>query len=162
MVNEQLLSEILEDGSLEEKQIINSALKAIERKRNRKSSYMSGFLNFTSEFIDEDTFQLNIPITPFMLNSLGIVHGGVTATIIDTTMGTVIRKKFLPKGHTVVTTEMKINYIKPGKGNKLISKAIILHKGRTQCVTECKVYNEEGTLVAAATGTFIIVESKFE
>lgn len=155
MINKDLLQDIIENGNEEEQQLINLALKAIERKREKNTIYLSSFLDFTYEFPEEDCMKLTFPMSPFLLNSLGIVHGGITATIMDIAMGTLVTSSLKRK---CVTTEMKINYLKPGKGKFFMAKAIFLHKGKTQCVVECKVYNEENVLIAAGTGTFFLID----
>ncbi len=55
-----------------------------------------------------------------------------------------------------VTSEYKINYVRPAIGHKLIARATVLSSGNRQAVCECKVWavGEKGeTLVALAQGT---------
>jgi uncharacterized protein (TIGR00369 family) len=151
------LNEILQNSSEEEKKIIQLALQAIRQNRKDGSSYISSFLGLMGELIDECTYQYITPTTPFMLNPLGMVHGGITATIADTTMGTLVNK-ILPDRQVCVTSEIKVNYISPGVGEKLISQAKLLHRGRNLCYCECKVTNEKGKLIIATSGSFFISE----
>lgn len=158
MLREEL-ERIFEDGTDEEKEVLALTLAAIKRKRERGSAYISGFLGLEGEFVEEDTYQFIVPITPFMLNSLNIVHGGITATLADCTMGSLINKS-LPDDLGVVTSEMKLNYISPGKGDKLISRAKLVHLGNQLCVAECRIETDQGRLVAIATGTFFIIRKR--
>jgi len=152
------VDKILQDSSDQDKKILELAIESIKQKREHKNQmYLSGFLNHTGTFIDEETYQITIPITPFILNPLGIVHGGITATLADSTMGAVIFKR-LPKGKHCITTEMKINYISPGVGEQLICRAKVVHIGNTLCVAECKIVNEKEKLIAIANGTFYIIK----
>lgn len=153
------IESILQFGTTEEKQILELTLKAIKRKKDRGTAYMSGFLNLEGEFVDEQTYQFVLPITPFMMNNLNIVHGGITATLADSTMGSLISES-LPDNLTVVTSEMKVNYIGPGKGNELISKATLVSLGNQLCVAECRIENDQGRLIAIATGTFFIIKKR--
>jgi uncharacterized protein (TIGR00369 family) len=151
------IRETWENGSEEERQILALALQAIRQKRERNSAYMSGFLGLKGNFLDEKTYQFIVPITPFMHNSLGVVHGGVLATLIDSTMGSLVNRS-IPAGHYAVTTELKVNYIRPGKGKTLRSEASILHRGQTLVVCQGSVFDERDRLLAHATGTFMVLQ----
>lgn len=144
-----------EQGTDEEKEILALAMQAIKQKRERKSAYLSGFMGLTGEFIDENVYQFRVPITSFMMNRAGIVHGGITATLADSTMGSLINKK-LSEGYGAVTSEMKINYLKPGRGKELICQAKIVHQGQTLVVAQCEIRDDRGKLIILATGTFYV------
>lgn len=152
------LKEIWNEGSDEERAVLALALQAIRQKRERGSAYMSGFLGLSGEFLDEEkrSYQFIVPITPFMDNSLGIVHGGITATLMDSTMGSLVNRT-LPKGRYAVTTELKINYLRPGKGEQLRCVATLLHRGRNLVVCEGRIYDDDERLVAHATGSFMVL-----
>jgi uncharacterized protein (TIGR00369 family) len=84
----------------------------------------------------------------------GFVHGGVLAYLADNALtyagGTALR---VP----VVTSEMKLNYLRPGTGVRLIARAQALHAGKSQAVCRCEIYSVDGEgaekLCAAAQGT---------
>jgi len=157
-LREELLK-VIEEGNDEEKEILTLALQAIRQKRERKSAYLSGFLGLSGEFVDEDTYQFEVPITPFMMNRVGMVHGGITAALADSTMGSLINKR-LPEGFAAVTVEMKVNYLKPGHGEKLISRAKLVQMGQTLAIAICEITNEQGTLISLSTGTFYVFKNK--
>ncbi|PTX58334.1 uncharacterized protein (TIGR00369 family) [Melghirimyces profundicolus] len=150
------LNEVLQTGTDEEKEILRLALQAIRQKRERGSAYPSGFLGLSGEFTEEGTYRFRVPITPYTLNRGGIVHGGITATLADSTMGSLINKS-LPEGKAAVTVEMKINYLEAGTGKELISEARLIRLGHTLAFADCKVENETGKRIAHATGTFAIL-----
>lgn len=151
------IMEIMEQGSDEERQIMQLAVQAIRQRRERNSAFLSGFLGLKGTFLDEKTYQFIIPVTPFMHNPLGVVHGGILATLIDSTMGSMINRS-LPPDRYAVTTELKVNYIRPGKGEKLRSEATILHRGQTLVVCQGSVFDERDKLLAHATGTFMVLK----
>jgi uncharacterized protein (TIGR00369 family) len=45
-------------------------------------------------------------------NGIGIVHGGLAATLLDSAMGCAVNT-MMPAGKIFTTLEMKINYIRP-------------------------------------------------
>ncbi|MBO8165214.1 MAG: PaaI family thioesterase [Brevibacillus sp.] len=157
------LREIWESGSEEERELLTLAVKAIRQKRERNSAYMSGFLGLSGQYLDEEkrTYQFIVPVTPFMYNRLGVVHGGITATLIDSAMGSLVNRS-LPQGRFAVTTELKINYIRPGTGKQLRVEATILHRGQTLVVCQSSLYDDANRLVAHATGTFMILSRNRE
>ncbi len=152
------IKEIWEKGTEEEREVLALAVQAIRRKRERNSAYLSGFLGLAGEYLDEEkrSYQFIVPITSFMNNSLGVVHGGITATLMDSTMGSLVNRS-LPKGRYAVTTELKINYLRPGTGRHLRSVATILHRGKHLVVCEGSVYDDAERLVAHATGSFMLL-----
>ena len=89
----------------------------------------------------------------------GFAHGGVLAYLADNAMtyagGTVLRP--------ILTLEMKINYVRPALGDRLIARATVLSSGRTTAVCDCKVYAvQDGTekLVAVAQGTVAVAAGR--
>lgn len=97
--------------------------------------------------------ELQVPITPQLTQHHGFVHGGVVSYIADNALtyagGTALR---VP----VVTSEYKINYLRPAVGERLIARARAEHVGRTQAVCRCEVFvRREGVdkLCAIAQGT---------
>lgn len=152
------LDMIIRDGTDEEKQILLLAVQAIQQKRERKSAYMSGFMGLKGEFVGEDEYQFTVPITPFMLNKAGIVHGGITATLADSTMGSLINRRLKEGYQGAVTAEMKINYISPGRGERIISRAKLLKMGSHLATATCELTNEKNQLIAHASGTFFMIK----
>lgn len=151
------LDRILRDGNDEEREILSLAVQTIRQKRDRDSAYLSGFMGLKGEFIGEDEYQFSVPITPFMLNKAGIVHGGITATLADSTMGSLINRRLSDKYQGAVTAEMKINYLSPGTGERIISRAKLLKMGSHLATATCEIKNEKNQLIAHASGTFFMI-----
>lgn len=88
------------------------------------------------------------------VNFKGAIHGGVYATFSDILMGVScfsLRKK-------VVTLELKGNFIKTtALGNVLYGEAKVEHNGRSTMVLSCHIYDEQGTLLYMASGTFFVI-----
>lgn len=88
----------------------------------------------------------------------GFVHGGVVSYLADNALtyagGSVLGDS--------VTSEYKINYLRPAIGEKLVARASVLASGKKQAVCQCEVFaigNAGERLVAVAQGTIIKVES---
>lgn len=151
------LDSIISEGNDEEMRILALAIQAIKQKRERNSAYISGFLGLKGRFAGEDEYEFSIPVTPFMMNRAGMVHGGITATLADSVMGSLINKR-LPEGSKgAVTTEMNVKYLAPGRGEKLISRAKLLRMGSSLASASCEIRNEKNHLIVHATATFYII-----
>lgn len=99
--------------------------------------------------------ELTIPITPDLLQQHGLVHGGVLSYAADNAItfagGSVL-------GPAVLTSEYKINYLKPARGERLIARATVVGGGTRQVVCRCDVWAVAGgeeVLCAVAQGTIV-------
>lgn len=97
--------------------------------------------------------ELKIPIKAELRQQNGFVHGGVISYAADNALayagGSVL-------GPGVVTSEFKINYVRPAAGEFILARAAVIYAGRNQAVCRCEVYMcSEGreTLCATAQGT---------
>jgi acyl-CoA thioesterase len=89
------------------------------------------------------------------LRTLGIVHGGVTAAMLDTALGFAAGTT-APEAHHVVTVQLSLNYIRPAwRGEKLIATGEVRHAGKMTAVARGELRTSEGALVASGTGTFM-------
>lgn len=151
---------LLEDSSAVEKEAMKLFIKSLQLKRNNpKHTHISSLLQLESKMIDENTLEMEMPNTQLLDNSIGIMHGGLTATLLDTAMGT-LASKVPGSSRGAVTVEMKVDFLSPGIGEKFICRAEIVHNGRQLVRTEGKVRNEEGALIASASGTFFKLKSE--
>lgn len=89
----------------------------------------------------------------------GFVHGGVVSYLADNALtyagGSVLGDS--------VTSEYKINYLRPALGERLTARATVLSSGKRQAVCQCEVIalnNGEERLVAVAQGTISKVDTK--
>lgn len=153
---QQLLESCLENGSETDLLAIKSLLEGVQKKINRnRSTYIDGILHMEPAF-DQNSCEITIPINSVIKNNLNIVHGGITATVLDTTMG-VLANRQLPEGFGAVTNQLNIHYIAPGVGETLRCKSTLIHKGSTTMVIAGEAFRSDGKKIAYATGTFFII-----
>ncbi|MCP8967986.1 PaaI family thioesterase [Ectobacillus ponti] len=156
----QRMEQLLQEADEHDIELLDIFLGALERKRQPAShlppSCLRDLLQYEEKLLDDGAYQITIPVTSVTQNIFGAVHGGIIATILDTTMGYVLNHELVPKGQGVVTTEMKVNYLLPGDGKHLRCVAQTVHRGRKLCVVEGKLYNDRDELIAIATGSFYI------
>lgn len=94
----------------------------------------------------------------FHYNPLGVVHGGLAATLLDSAMGCAIHSS-LPAEVRYTTIELKVNYIRAMTTATGRVRAIgdVIHVGGRVAVAESRIVDAEGKLYAHATTTCIIL-----
>jgi len=98
--------------------------------------------------------ELRLPVRHELKQQHGFVHGGAVSYLADNAL-TYAGGSAVP-GHGVVTSEFKINYLRPAIGEVLVARASVLYAGKTQIVCRCDVFAVTGTeekLCATAQGT---------
>src|SRR3954468_2693175 len=77
----------------------------------------------------EGRAELHIPLRDELKQQHGFVHGGVLSYAADNAL-TFAGGSAL--GDAVVTSEFKINYLRPAIGDLLIARASVIYAGKTQ------------------------------
>ncbi|MCP4614563.1 MAG: thioesterase family protein, partial [Planctomycetes bacterium] len=52
--------------------------------------------------------------------------------------------------------DMRVDYLRPPKGNEFIGTASILRRGNKVAVTRMELHNDEDKLIAVGTGTYTV------
>lgn len=91
-----------------------------------------------------------------ILNVHGFVHGGALYSLADTAAGAAS----FTSGRDSVTLSGTINYIKPGRGGKLIGIAQKISAGRTTGVYEVFIFNDADVLLSRATFTMFFLDQE--
>lgn len=105
---------------------------------------------------NKDGIVLELPIKKHLINTNGTVHGGVYATMLDNIMSITVRDVV---NKEIVTVNLNISYLAPIQEGVLIGKATILQRGYRIVTCESEVTNEEGDVLAKATGVFKVKHS---
>jgi uncharacterized protein (TIGR00369 family) len=130
----------------------------------RKAVASQGFMQLVGAKIDTlapGKAVMSLERRAEVLQQHGFFHGGAVAFLVDnaTTIaaGTTIDRHT----HTCLTAEYKLNFVSPGRGERLVCEATVLKPGRRLAVVEAKVYSHEGdraTLTAVALATIAVIE----
>lgn len=102
---------------------------------------------------DSEGTELRIPIQEHLKQQHGFVHGGVLSYAADNAL-TFAGGAAL--GISVVTSEYKINYVRPAIGQEIVVRAVAVQAGKSQAACRCEIFvvNEgKETLCAIAQGT---------
>lgn len=103
-----------------------------------------------------------IAITPTgdHLNPAGTVHGGLTATLLDSCMGLAVQTT-LEKSEAQTTLEFKISLLRPitPETGLIRAEGVVLSRGRRIGTAEGRVTDSDGRLLAHGTTTCLIFAS---
>ncbi|WP_315834378.1 PaaI family thioesterase [Bradyrhizobium prioriisuperbiae] len=94
------------------------------------------------------------------LNPAGTVHGGFTATLLDSCMGLAVQST-LEKGIGQTTLEFKISLVRPitPETGTIRAEGVVLNCGRRVGTAEGRVTDARGRLLAHGTTTCLIFGS---
>ncbi|BBZ50578.1 PaaI family thioesterase [Mycobacterium heidelbergense] len=94
-----------------------------------------------------------------MYNPLGMVHGGMLCTLLDTVTGCALHTT-LPEGVGYTSVEIKVNYLKAvtAASGPLTAVGTVVKAGSRIGFTEATVTDASGALVATASSTLLIFD----
>ena len=96
----------------------------------------------------------------------GILHGGVISSVLDIAGGIIATASVMEKMSDrpveeaiqrylkMGTIDLRVDYLKPGKGKYFLAKGTILRTGESIAVTRMELHNDQNQLVAVGTGCY--------
>ena len=102
--------------------------------------------------VGEGTATFELVAGPQHWSPPGNLHGGILCDLADAAMGCANATRLGP-GEAFTTVELKINFLKPVWEGRLRAVGSVVKAGRTIALTDCRVTDEDGSLVAYATST---------
>lgn len=109
--------------------------------------------------VEHGTVVLSAPILDLSRQQHGVAHAALTFALGDTAAG-YAALTCLPSGNEVMTAEIKINLLAPGRGERLRATGRVLKPGRRLVVVNAEVHALNGgqeTLIAVLQGTMVPV-----
>jgi len=83
----------------------------------------------------------------------GVLHGGATASLIDTAMAFACIS-CLPEGEKTTTIDLTVHYLRPVTEGEVFCTAKVVRAGKRILTVSAEVTNEEGKLVATSLSTY--------
>lgn len=125
-------------------------------------------LGVTFEPVDGDNICIKLAMREELsLNrDRGVLHGGVISALMDIIGGSLVAWKLREevKGQPleeqarrlsrVSTIDLRIDYLRQGKGKFFTATGSVLRTGRKIAVARMELHNEDGLLIATGTGTY--------
>ena len=89
----------------------------------------------------------------------GFLHGGVTASLIDTTLAFAVATHLSP-GENSVTIDLTIHYLRPIYNGEVSCRAKVLRAGKRIVTASADVFDERGELAATALSTYAKIRTE--
>ena len=106
-----------------------------------------------------DGVTVECPLREDFLNSTGVLHGGVIASIADEAAWHAMIHAY--KGERpATTTELKVNYLRPVTGDKMKARVYALRAGNTLFVSRVDLFDMQKRLSAVGLVTYMLLDSK--
>ncbi len=114
--------------------------------------------------------ELRVRMRPELVGNsfFGILHGGVTSAVLDVAGGLIamvnvvesmddisddaFRRKLTRLG----TIDLRVDYLRPGRGELFTATARVIRKGNKVAVTRMELHNELGEEIALGTATYLV------
>ena len=115
-------------------------------------------LDFTLAEVDDGQAAFTVQPSERHYNPIGLVHGGLLATVLDSAMGCAVHST-LPAGTGYTTLEIKVNFTRPVlKDTGLLRcEAEVVHRGRQTATAQGRVRDQDGRLYAHGSTTCLLV-----
>lgn len=109
--------------------------------------------------LHRDGLTIACPVRRDLLNSAGVLHGGVSATLADAAVGVALH--YLRGSHHPITTvELKINYFRPVFEGEVFARARMVRVGATLCVGRVDLTDARKRMIGAALMTYMILANR--
>lgn len=117
-------------------------------------------LGMEVESVEDGSVAFSMHAEEWMCNPAGVVHGGMTATLLDTVLTLAVMTK-IPAGSSAQTIDMNVHYVRPvlPTGEKIVAEGKAVHVGATIGTAEARVHNAAGKLIAHGTATLAIIDN---
>jgi uncharacterized protein (TIGR00369 family) len=103
--------------------------------------------------LQRDMAVIKIEMRDDLRQPSGVLHGGVTATLIDTAMAFAVRTR-LPADAATATIDLTVHYLRPHITGTFTCTAKVVRAGKRIFTVSADVVNEDGKHIATAVSTY--------
>ena len=128
------------------------------------------FLGIEIVSIDFDEIVLQFPLKPELIGNYDkqILHGGVISAVIDLAGGVAVQfaalrnmegynlVKIQERFSTMSTIDMRIDFLRPGKGENFFVKTQVVRAGNKVSVARSSFYDENDKELAIGTASYMV------
>ncbi len=128
-----------------------------ELKAKEKTEPIASFLKMRLLDLSPGYARVAIKLIPEHRNFNGLTFGGIIAAVADQAFAYACNAASYPS----IASQFNIHFISgPGENDELIAEGRVVRSGRRVGLTELTVTNQDGKLIAKATGTSIPINKE--
>jgi uncharacterized protein (TIGR00369 family) len=107
--------------------------------------------------VEEGRVQFTCTVDESVYNPIGVVHGGLVCTLLDTVAGCAVHST-LPQGVGYTSIELKVNYLRAvhAASGPLTAIGRVVRPGRRVAFAEGEVLDAAGRSVATASSSLLV------
>ena len=103
---------------------------------------------------------MRLPFRASHLQNMGVLQGGIAATLIDITLAWAVLSAVHPA--QTPTIDLSVSYLCPVTDEDLVCRAHVLRAGRSVAFARAEVTTTAGVLVAAGSGNFLVRQPQLD
>lgn len=141
------------------------AVQALIRKVMEEHVAFNKHLGIKVESFDEQAPKLRFDMRPELIGNPArqILHGGVISATLDVAGGFAIILSLagemtgIPTSFPKIgTIDLRVDYLRPGRGKHFVATARIVRKGSRIAVTHMELHNDSGELIASGSAAYVV------
>lgn len=119
---------------------------------------MARLMGFALDSVEEGRAVFSVEPAEFHYNPIGVVHGGLLSTLLDSAMGCAVHST-LPAGVGYTTTDLHVHLVRAvtAATGRLMARAEVVHVGRRMITATGTVLGPDQKLYAHATTTCFVL-----
>jgi uncharacterized protein (TIGR00369 family) len=113
--------------------------------------------------VTEGASTWSIPASPWWRSAAGVFPGGALAFVADAALAGAVYTT-LPTGIALLSSDLSMNFLEPAgpSSERLVAKGTVIDVGRRQGLSEARVEDARGTLLAHATSRCVLQPLPFD
>ena len=141
------------------------ALQALMRKVMEEHIAFNKYLGLKVDSFDAGAPRLRFEMRPELVGNPArqILHGGVISATLDVAGGFAIMLSLAAEMTGIPTSfpnmgtiDLRVDYLRPGRGRYFVATARIVRKGSRIAVTHMELHNDEGELIATGGAAYVV------
>ncbi len=143
----------------------NAVTRALMRKVMEEYIAFNKLIGLKVESFDPAAPKLRFDMRPELVGNPArkILHGGVISATLDVAGGYAIMLALLEEVKVMPTSfpnmgtiDLRVDYLRPGRGKYFVASARIVRKGKRIAVTHMELHNDEGELISSGSAAYVI------
>jgi uncharacterized protein (TIGR00369 family) len=122
---------------------------------------IASLMNFSILEVERGRVVFGMEAAEYLYNPIGVVHGGVASTIMDSAMGCAVHS-MLPAGVGYTTTDLQVRFVRAitATTGRLLCEGKVVHAGAQVMTTEGRLTDEAGAVYAHGTGSCLLLKPR--